>query len=248
MDALKRDWKPELTLKDILITIRCLLVYPNPTSSLNEAAGKLLLDDYDGFARHARLMTEVHAPVSDELRACVDETRKRDAENDDVAAPAPPAKPENEQKRSKATQPEKTQTLKHHSGKQTLRQQPSTRGTPVAARKMKRPVSPTMKVARASSADSEGSDSGKENVHSNVIRPPSPAKRSRGQSFNERDTESHSDAGPSSPSDTGRKSPKHWNGQDAITKHTLQKSPKKLAQKTTKTKKKSTAKIGLKRF
>jgi hypothetical protein len=38
-----------------------LLIQPNPESSLNEEAGKLLLEDYSAFERTARVMTKVHA-------------------------------------------------------------------------------------------------------------------------------------------------------------------------------------------
>lgn len=34
---------------------------PNPESALNEAAGKLLLEDYDAFMRRAALMAQIHA-------------------------------------------------------------------------------------------------------------------------------------------------------------------------------------------
>lgn len=34
---------------------------PNPESALNEEAGRLLLEDYDTYASHARLMTDIHA-------------------------------------------------------------------------------------------------------------------------------------------------------------------------------------------
>lgn len=61
VDTLKRDWTPTTSLCDILVTIRCLLVHPNPESALNEEAGKLLLEDYAAFSRTARLMTNVHA-------------------------------------------------------------------------------------------------------------------------------------------------------------------------------------------
>lgn len=58
---LKRDWRPELGLRHVLTVIRCLLIVPNPESALNEEAGRLLLEAYDDFARHARLMTSIHA-------------------------------------------------------------------------------------------------------------------------------------------------------------------------------------------
>lgn len=38
-----------------------LLIHPNPESALHEEAGKLLLEAYDDYARHAKLMTEIHA-------------------------------------------------------------------------------------------------------------------------------------------------------------------------------------------
>jgi len=38
-----------------------LLIDPNPTSALNEEAGKLLLEDYPSYCSHAKLFTEVHA-------------------------------------------------------------------------------------------------------------------------------------------------------------------------------------------
>eukprot|EP00033_Pygsuia_biforma_P002705 GCRY01002988.1.p1 GENE.GCRY01002988.1~~GCRY01002988.1.p1 ORF type:complete len:186 (+),score=40.88 GCRY01002988.1:151-708(+) len=61
VNALKRDWSPDLGLKHILMVIRCLLIQPNPESALNEDAGKLLLEDYEEYAKHARLMTSIHA-------------------------------------------------------------------------------------------------------------------------------------------------------------------------------------------
>ena len=42
-------------------TVKCLLIYPNPESALNEEAGKLLQERYDDYSSHARMMTEIHA-------------------------------------------------------------------------------------------------------------------------------------------------------------------------------------------
>lgn len=50
-------------LKHIFVVIRCLLINPNPESALNEEAGKLMLEDYDSYAKHARIFTEIHAPA-----------------------------------------------------------------------------------------------------------------------------------------------------------------------------------------
>eukprot|EP00123_Amoebidium_parasiticum_P022762 comp9439_c0_seq1/m.4496 comp9439_c0_seq1/g.4496 ORF comp9439_c0_seq1/g.4496 comp9439_c0_seq1/m.4496 type:complete len:223 (-) comp9439_c0_seq1:24-692(-) len=61
VNTLKKDWKPDMGIQHILLTVKCLLIVPNPESALNDEAGRLLLEDYDGYARHARLMTEIHA-------------------------------------------------------------------------------------------------------------------------------------------------------------------------------------------
>ncbi|KAF4238329.1 hypothetical protein CNMCM8980_002153 [Aspergillus fumigatiaffinis] len=80
VDTLKRDWKSTLTLKDVLVTISCLLIYPNPDSALNSTAGALLQEDYDAFARQAKLMTSIHAPVPPDLKAAVVEAKSRGEE------------------------------------------------------------------------------------------------------------------------------------------------------------------------
>ncbi|CAI5457912.1 unnamed protein product [Closterium sp. Yama58-4] len=61
VSVLKKDWKASLGLKHVLLVVRCLLIEPYPESALNEDAGKLLLEDYDAYARHARLFTSIHA-------------------------------------------------------------------------------------------------------------------------------------------------------------------------------------------
>ncbi|KAL4616704.1 ubiquitin-conjugating enzyme E2 S [Arapaima gigas] len=61
VNVLKRDWKAELGLRHVLLTIKCLLIHPNPESALNEEAGRLLLEDYAEYASRARLLTEIHA-------------------------------------------------------------------------------------------------------------------------------------------------------------------------------------------
>ncbi|KAK1366269.1 hypothetical protein POM88_041830 [Heracleum sosnowskyi] len=54
VNALKRDWNPSLGLRHVLIVVRCLLIEPFPESALNAQAGKMLLDNYEEYARHAR--------------------------------------------------------------------------------------------------------------------------------------------------------------------------------------------------
>jgi hypothetical protein len=61
VNVLKRDWAPDMGLRHVLLVVRCLLIEPFPESALNEEAGKLLLEDYADFAKHARLMTSIHA-------------------------------------------------------------------------------------------------------------------------------------------------------------------------------------------
>lgn len=61
VNTLKKDWKPTLGLRHVLLVIRCLLIEPFPESALNEEAGKMLMEDYEGYAKYARLMTKIHA-------------------------------------------------------------------------------------------------------------------------------------------------------------------------------------------
>lgn len=61
VNTLKKDWNPSLGLRHVLIVVRCLLIEPFPESALNEQAGKMLLEDYEEYARLARLYTGIHA-------------------------------------------------------------------------------------------------------------------------------------------------------------------------------------------
>eukprot|EP01130_Rhizamoeba_saxonica_P001529 TRINITY_DN11376_c0_g1_i1.p1 TRINITY_DN11376_c0_g1~~TRINITY_DN11376_c0_g1_i1.p1 ORF type:complete len:207 (-),score=52.22 TRINITY_DN11376_c0_g1_i1:39-659(-) len=61
VNTLKRDWNETLGFKHILLTIKCLLIVPNPESSLNEDAGRLLLEHYDDYFQRAKLWTQIHA-------------------------------------------------------------------------------------------------------------------------------------------------------------------------------------------
>ncbi|KAL8973236.1 MAG: hypothetical protein Q9183_000089 [Haloplaca sp. 2 TL-2023] len=81
VETLKRDWESKLTLRHILLTISCLLINPNPDSALNSTAGRLLQEDYESFARQARLMTSIHARISPDLEYAAHATKSR---GDDV--------------------------------------------------------------------------------------------------------------------------------------------------------------------
>ena len=77
VETLKRDWSSTLKLRDVLVTISCLLIQPNPASALNEEAGKLANEDWEGFCRRAKLMTEIHAAVPSNLAKEVREAQMR---------------------------------------------------------------------------------------------------------------------------------------------------------------------------
>ncbi|KAI9880354.1 MAG: hypothetical protein M1830_003965 [Pleopsidium flavum] len=80
VDTLKRDWESKLTLRDVLMTISCLLIQPNPDSALNSVAGQLLQDDYEAFARQAKLMTSIHASIPSDLKEAVLAAKRRGEE------------------------------------------------------------------------------------------------------------------------------------------------------------------------
>lgn len=61
VNTLKKDWNPSLGLRHVLLVVRCLLIEPFPESALNEQAGKMLLEDYEEYAKLARLYTGIHA-------------------------------------------------------------------------------------------------------------------------------------------------------------------------------------------
>lgn len=91
VETLKRDWDSKLTLRDVLVTISCLLIQPNPDSALNAEAGALIQDDYDAFARRAELMTSIHAGVPRGLSDAVKEAQNRGQEEqeDEPVSEAP---------------------------------------------------------------------------------------------------------------------------------------------------------------
>ncbi|KAI9887866.1 MAG: hypothetical protein M1823_000254 [Watsoniomyces obsoletus] len=81
VDTLKRDWRAELHVRDILVVISCLLIEPNPESALNANAARLFTEDYKAFEDRVRTLTEVHARCHVELKGVVEEARKRGDDN-----------------------------------------------------------------------------------------------------------------------------------------------------------------------
>lgn len=61
VNTLKKDWQSSFGIGHILVTVKCLLIHPNPESALDEEAGKLLLEDYESYCGRAQLITSVHA-------------------------------------------------------------------------------------------------------------------------------------------------------------------------------------------
>lgn len=61
VNTLKKDWKSSFGIGHILVTVKCLLIYPNPDSALDEEAGKLLQENYESYCERAKLITSVHA-------------------------------------------------------------------------------------------------------------------------------------------------------------------------------------------
>ncbi|CCX12347.1 Similar to Ubiquitin-conjugating enzyme E2 S; acc. no. A7SE05 [Pyronema omphalodes CBS 100304] len=188
VETLKRDWKPTLTLKDVLSTIRCLLVYPNPDSSLNEEAGKMLQEGYNVFQKHARMMTEVYARVPEELQKLVMETRARRAEDDDEPAPAAPA----QAPAAPAAEPMRLQATPARNNAATACATPPRLGSkpraPVITRRTATGKPRTVMSAGAGQAvldghhdDSDDADSGKENAVRRTTRRRSSSGQKRGR-------------------------------------------------------------------
>jgi len=68
VNTLKRDWNESYGISHILLTIKCLLMVPNAESSLNEEAGRLLLEAYDDYFARARTWTSIHALKKEEKK------------------------------------------------------------------------------------------------------------------------------------------------------------------------------------
>ncbi|QRV85469.1 ubiquitin-conjugating enzyme [Ceratobasidium sp. AG-Ba] len=90
VNTLKKDWKPTYGLGHILVTIKCLLIYPNPESALDEESGKLLLEDWDEFCGRAKMWTSVHATPK---VPPVEFNTPSSSKSAPASAPAPPSNP-----------------------------------------------------------------------------------------------------------------------------------------------------------
>ncbi|KAM3137060.1 hypothetical protein pb186bvf_010788 [Paramecium bursaria] len=62
VNTLKKDWNPQnWSFRNIFEVVKCLLIVPFPESSLNEEAGKLFMENYDEYFKHAKLITNIYA-------------------------------------------------------------------------------------------------------------------------------------------------------------------------------------------
>ncbi|KAH9988717.1 ubiquitin-conjugating enzyme/RWD-like protein [Russula vinacea] len=95
VNTLKKDWKSSFGIGHILVTVKCLLIYPNPDSALDEEAGKLLQENYESYCERAKLITSVHAtpkvpPPEFETQSAPADTQNAPAS---IAASLPSASP-----------------------------------------------------------------------------------------------------------------------------------------------------------
>ena len=62
VNTLKKEWNPKnWSLSNIFNVIRCLLIQPFPDSALNEEAGRMFMENYDMYFKHAQLYTSINA-------------------------------------------------------------------------------------------------------------------------------------------------------------------------------------------
>ncbi|KAG1173148.1 hypothetical protein G6F70_001202 [Rhizopus microsporus] len=108
VNTLKKDWKPELGIRHVLLAIKCLLIVPNPESALNEEAGKLLLEQYEDYAKRARLYTSIQAKSGKSQYLLLVEQRQKENQSDQQEA----SKTLSNQKRPLEEQDIKKKTVK----------------------------------------------------------------------------------------------------------------------------------------
>jgi len=107
VNTLKKDWKEDLGIKHILLTIKCLMIVPNPESSLNEDASRLLLENYDDYFKHAKLWTSIHAPKTGVVDASSASSSSLSSDT-----PASPAKPTVQDKEKEKVEKKKVEQKK----------------------------------------------------------------------------------------------------------------------------------------
>lgn len=115
VNTLKQDWNAKMGIRNVLLTIRCLLIHPNPESALNEEAGRLLLENYQVYASRAKLMTEIYAKSSTAAKKSDSPSTSAggsDASGDPAASSAAPSKKRQAEKLAEKKKKEKRRGLK----------------------------------------------------------------------------------------------------------------------------------------
>ena len=78
VNTLKRDWDPKnWSLSNLFQVIKCLLIIPFPQSALNEEAGKLFMEDYDAFFKHAKMFTTIHAKPNKSKKIDIEDKKEK---------------------------------------------------------------------------------------------------------------------------------------------------------------------------
>ncbi|KAI8327930.1 ubiquitin-conjugating enzyme/RWD-like protein [Choanephora cucurbitarum] len=123
VNTLKKDWKAELGIEHVLLTIKCLLIVPNPESALNEEAGKLLLEHYDDYAKRARLYTSIQAKAgkSEYMKLTAERVKSTEDEDNRLGSIENEENRLSQKKRSAQTNSDPVKKVKKNDKKKTLR-------------------------------------------------------------------------------------------------------------------------------
>ena len=144
VSTLKKDWSPAHTLAHILVTIKCLLIYPNPESALDDDAGKLLLENYQDYCARARIVTQVHATPKVRSGPCLgrlwsqsdpfaEQTRPPEFDEPKREASAPPASSRASAEPDAENVPASSSSAKSAPSTATVPLQPSNSNAPAPA-------------------------------------------------------------------------------------------------------------------
>jgi ubiquitin-conjugating enzyme E2 S len=80
--------------------VRCLLIVPFPESALNESAGKMFMEDYEEYFKHAKMLTELYAKPK-ELKMVESNVAKEKPSAEEEKGSGGGAKKENEAMKKK---------------------------------------------------------------------------------------------------------------------------------------------------
>ena len=61
VNVLKRDWKPDMGLRHVLVIVRCLLIEPFPGAHSSHARHTIDLHNWVSYGRPCCILTQLHA-------------------------------------------------------------------------------------------------------------------------------------------------------------------------------------------